>query len=209
MTQLAKGQRQGSVIMVTSSVPAEVKSTLSLSLARVYALADLKVIIIDADLRKPSIANLVNIETELGLLNYLMNASAQNSDLSFGIEKDSLTSLDCVLGAGRAKVPTDQLLSSPSFGNMIEKLRQEYDLVIIDTPPLLPVVDARYAAYHADAVVMPVRWAATSQSDLRGAISMLKPVIGKDVQIHLVLNQNEQAAAGYGYGYGYQGYYGE
>jgi succinoglycan biosynthesis transport protein ExoP len=201
--------RQGSVIMVTSSVPAEGKSTLSLSLARVYALTDLKVIIVDADLRKPSIAGLLEIEPDVGLLDFLMKPSEDEVTAKFSIMRDPLSSLHCILGTGRAKVPTDQLLSSRGFVSIIERLKKNYDIIIIDTAPLLPVVDARYVAHHADAVVMPVRWAATSQGDLRGAIAMLKPAIGNDVHVHLVLNHNEQAAGGYGYGYRYSGYYGE
>jgi polysaccharide biosynthesis transport protein len=201
---------EGAVIMVTSSVPAEGKSNLSLSLARVYAMAGLKTIILDADLRKPTIAGLLDVEVEVGLLDFLMNADDSNLLDNVIVVDDPLTPLNCILGAGRAKVPTDQLLSSPSFGFVIEKLKANFDVVIIDTAPLLPVVDTRYVAIHADAVVMAVRWAATSQSDLRGAISMLTPVLSPQVNVYTVLSQNEQATGGYGYGYGYRysSYYG-
>lgn len=206
-SNMAKSVRQGSVIMVTSSVPAEGKSTLSLSLARVYAMSNLKVVIVDADLRKPSIAAQLNIEPEVGLLDFLANPGEEDVVTKFNIAADPLTKLHCVLGAGRAKVPTDQLISSPSFGSLLEKLRLNYDIIIVDTSPLLPVVDARYVAHHADTIVLPVRWAATSQGDLRGALSVLKPALGAHVEIHLVLNQNEQSTGGYGYGYG--SYYGD
>ncbi len=201
--------RQGSVIMVTSSVPAEGKSTLSLSLARVYAMSNLKVVIVDADLRKPSIAAQLNIDPEVGLLDFLTNPGEEDVATKFSIAADPLTKLHCVLGTGRAKVPTDQLISSPGFGALLEKLRLNYDIIIVDTSPLLPVVDARYVAHHADAIVMPVRWAATSQGDLRAALSVLKPALGANVDIHLVLNQNEQSTGGYGYGYRYGSYYGD
>jgi capsular exopolysaccharide synthesis family protein len=201
--------RQGSVIMVTSSVPAEGKSTLSLSLARVYAMSNLKVVVVDADLRKPSIAEQLNIEPEVGLLDFLINPGEEDVATRFSIAADPLTKLHCVLGTGRAKVPTDQLISSPGFGSLLEKLRLNYDIIVVDTSPLLPVVDARYVAHHADAIVLPVRWAATSQGDLRAALSVLKPALGANVDIHLVLNQNEQSTGGYGYGYRYGSYYGD
>ena len=194
--------------MVTSSVPAEGKSTLSLSLARVYAMTGLKVVIVDADLRKPTIANLMKLDAKVGLLEFLLDPASAKVASDFGISNDPLTKLQGILGEGRAKVPTDQLLSSPSFGAMIDKLRLSYDIVVVDTPPLLPVVDARYVAYHANAIVLPVRWAATSQSDLRAALASLRQIVGSDVTVHLALNQNEQTAGGYGYGYGYGSYYG-
>lgn len=205
----ATAGRQGSVIMVTSSVPAEGKSTLSLSLARVYAMANLKVVLVDADLRKPSIADQLGLEPQIGLLDFLANPMDEDVKSKFNIALDPLSALHCVLGAGRVKVPTDQLISSPSFGHLIEMLKTNYDMIIVDTSPLLPVVDARYVAQYADAVVLPVRWAATSQSDLRAALSVLKPALNRQVSIHLVLNQNEQTSGGYGYGYRYSGYYGE
>ena len=208
-SNIGKPLRHGSVIMVTSSVPAEGKSTLSLSLARVYAMSNLRVVIVDADLRKPSIAEQLNIEPQIGLLDFLTNPGEEEVATKFSIAADPLTKLHCVLGTGRAKVPTDQLISSPSFGSLLEKLRLNYDIIIVDTSPLLPVVDARYVAHHAEAIVMPVRWAATSQGDLRAALSVLRPALAPHVDIHLVLNQNEQSASGYGYSYRYGSYYGE
>ncbi len=208
--QHANFAANGSVIIVTSAVPAEGKSSLSLSLARNYAMNNLKVIIVDADLRKPSLAQNMGLKTSVGIIDFLINPNSANVLSNFGLIRDPLSTLDCILGSGRAKIPTDQLFSSSSFDQLILDMKRMYDIVILDTAPLLPVVDTRYIIHHADAIVMPVRWAMTNQSDVRGALSIMKSIIGKNVNLHLVLSQSEQNTDGYyGYKYRYNGYYGK
>ena len=111
-----------------------------------------------------------------------------------------------VLGAGRSNVPTDQLLSSQVFDTMLNESREAFDVVIIDTSPLAPVVDARYIAHHADAVVMMVRWATTNQGDLRQAVNGLREAITPETDFHTVLSHQQYRQASYRYDGYYAGY---
>lgn len=197
--------KQSNVIMVSSSVPAEGKTSLALALARIYALSGDSTLLIDADLRKPSVADRVGITTEYGLLEYLQKPFDE-SGRTFAASKDPQSPLKLLLGAGRSTVPTDQLLGSSVFDILLEECKRAFDVVIIDTAPLLPVVDSRYIAPHADAVVMTVRWATTNQSDLRAALQGLSEAAAADAHIYTILSHNEQKTSGYSYGYGYGNY---
>ena len=97
------------------------------------------------------------------------------------------------MGAARSDIPTDQLLNSATFEGLLDQARDVYDVVIIDSPPLLPIVDARYIAHNADAVVLLVQWAATSQSDLRAAAAPLRAAMRPEAALLPVLNQQPAA----------------
>ncbi len=105
--------------------------------------------------------------------------------------RDPASPLALIMGAGRSDIPTDQLLNSTTFEALLDQARDVYDIVIIDSPPLLPIVDARYIAHNADAVVLVVRWAATSQSDLRAAVQPLREAMRPQAALIPVLNQQQ------------------
>lgn len=198
------GARRGRCIIVTSSNPAEGKSTTALALARAFAASGRSVLLIDADLRKPSLHKLTSIDTGRGLIDYLTEPEAERETASF-LVPDPLSAAILIPGRGRAHRETDQLLGAPIFARLIEAARSEFDVVIVDTPPILPVVDTRYLAPFADAVVMVVRFALTAQRDLRDAVQILAEVIPPEVPVLSVLN-HEPARQG---GYRYKGYYTE
>lgn len=195
----------GVVIMVTSTIPAEGKSTTALALGRTFALSGKKTLLIDADLRKPSIHRQVGIQPEHGLIDYLRDPSSSEISSSF-YTRDPESSMTLVLGAGRSNVPTDQLLTSDTFGDMLTDSRSAFDVVVIDTSPLAPVVDARYIAHHADAVVMMVRWATTNQGDLRQAVYGLREAMAPETSFHTVLSHQQYRQASYRYDGYYAGY---
>jgi cellulose biosynthesis protein BcsQ len=111
-----------------------------------------------------------------------------------------------VLGAGRSNVPTDQLISSAPFDASVKEAQRSFDIVVIDTSPLLPVVDARYIAHYADAVVMPVRYATTSQADLRSAVQSLTEAMNPEADFYTVLSHQQFQQAAYKYDGYYLGY---
>ncbi len=198
---------QGKVILITSSLPDEGKTTTALALARTYAISGRKTLLIDADLRKPSLHRHLGYEPQTGFLDYLRNGDNDELRGTF-YARDPASPLALIMGAARSELPTDQLLTSARFETLLQQAREVYDVIIIDTPPLLPVVDARYVAHYADAVVVLVKWAATSQSDLRAAIQPLAGAMKSGAALLPVLGQvperRHQPDYGYsGYGPGY------
>jgi len=194
----------GIVIMVTSASPSEGKSTLALSITRAYALAGHKTLLIDCDLRKPSIHRQLNLEPSSGLLEYLTHAVNEDALPSI-MTVDDESGAQVVLGARRSDIATDSLLSSTTFSRLISAARTTFDIVVLDTPPVGPVVDGLYLAKHADSIVFVVRWASTSQHDVRHAVSLLQGAKKPEAEILSVLNQQEISKSAYSGKYG--GYY--
>ena len=179
---------RGRIILVSSALSGEGKTTSALALARTYALAGKRTLLIDADLRKPSVHRQLGYEPDVGFLDYLRNPETSGLTGSF-YARDPASPLALIMGAARSDVPTDQLLNSATFETLLDQARDVYDIVIIDSPPLLPIVDARYIAHNADAVVLVVRWAATSQTDLRAAVQPLRAAMRPEAALIPVLNQ--------------------
>ena len=190
----------GRVVVVTSSVGGEGKTTTALSLARAWALAGKSTLVIDADLRKPSLHRHVGAEPAAGLLEYLQSSDPALADAGFHV-KDPLSPASLILGSGHSDTPTDQLLSSAMFADLLSKARDFHDIVIIDTPPILPVVDGRYVLAHADAAVLAVRWASTGQREVRAAMQEIAPVLPPQAALLPVLTRCGEGAARYGEGY--------
>jgi capsular exopolysaccharide synthesis family protein len=128
-------------IVVTSSLPREGKSTTAINLALTLANAGSRVALVDADLRRPSIAEYLGLEGEVGLTTVLIGqANLQDAIQPWG--KGSLH----VLPSGQVPPNPSELLGSRSMANLLEQLASQYDIVLIDTPPLLPVTDAAILA---------------------------------------------------------------
>ena len=196
--------RDSPVILITSTVPNEGKTTTALALARTYALAGRNVLLIDADLRKPGLNHFLGVEPSSGFLEYLRNPD-QEILLEESCAIDPFLNFTVVLGKGRSATPTDQLVSSIEFEGVVRAGRQEFDITIIDSPPLLPVVDGRYLAKYADAVVMVVRWASTSQTELRTVRKQLRESMSSQAALLAVLSHQEggrRRKYAYYYGYG-------
>ncbi|PKP69294.1 MAG: hypothetical protein CVT82_11680 [Alphaproteobacteria bacterium HGW-Alphaproteobacteria-4] len=199
----AEGEaKEGRVIVVTSSIPAEGKSTTALALARAFAQANRRVLLIDADLRKPTLHKLLGFQSAHGLADWLQDPS----DEALGQElivKDSISTVSLALGAGRAHAETDQLLGGGAFATLMQMARGAFDITIIDTPPLLPVVDARYLVGYGDTLVMVVRFGVTGQSDVRSAMAILNDSKNPGTEVIAALNHQPGSAKSYRY----SGYY--
>lgn len=187
------------VIAVTSAMSGEGKSVTALSLARTYASAGKRVLLIDADLRNPSQWRQIDHDPNHGFLDYLSNPSEFGGDVSDFYVADPKSNTGMILGRGRAGIPTDQLLHSSAFESFIANARESMDIVLIDTSPIVPVVDARYVIPLADAVVMVVRHASTSQSYIREAYTQIADTAGERVRVFTVLNCDEKKLKAYGY----------
>src|SRR5690606_1899754 len=143
-------QAPGAVIMVTSALAGEGKTTVALSLARAYALSGRSVILLDCDMRKPALHSHLGVTDSTGLVDVL-TVKVTDSDLSRILVDDPRSDVTSIGGSRRAGLPTDQLFATRSFGQIIESARASFDYVVIDAPPIEPVVDGMYLARHADA----------------------------------------------------------
>jgi len=194
----------GKVVMISSTAPDEGKSTLALALTRSYALSGRRVLLIDCDLRKPSLHRHLNIEPSHGLMDYLDGGA---DDFAAIISSDTLTNATIVVGARLSDLPTDQLLTSAAFARLIAAARRTFEVVVIDTPPVGPVVDGLYVAPFSDAIVFVTRWASTSQIDAKQALASLMQVKSPHAELIAVINQQDQPRSAYRRKY--KGYYAE
>lgn len=194
------------VILVSSSLPNEGKSTIALSLARAYALTGQRTLLIDCDLRKPSLNKYLALEPSHDFLDYLRQGP-NTAGLPAMTMNDPLSGLTVLLGGRRSDVPTDELVMSERMSRVLAGARKHFDYIILDTPPVEPVVDALYLARHADAIVFVLRWANTPQSSAKRAFAALQESKRPDANIVTILNQQERAKiAGYS---SYSNYYDE
>lgn len=184
-------------VMVTSSSPGEGKTTFCLSLARSQALSGHKVLLIDADLRRPRIARLLDIAANGKDLSAILTGTC---DLAHVVRKDSLVaSLDIIPAFGRTPNAQD-LLSSKQMKKFMTEVREKYDLVIVDTPPILAVADAAMIARVVDTNLFIVKWAETARDTVTQALKQLKTFDCRAAGV--ILNQvNFSELASYGEGY--------
>ena len=164
--QMADVDDPAKVVLVTSSVPQEGKSTVALSLAYSAVKAGLRTAIIDGDLRHPSVSRFFGLEKSPGLVDLLTGTGS--------LEKSILTAngLTVVPAGSKSQNPPD-LLGSARMKSLVEKLRETHDYVIIDTPPVGPVIDAKVAMQLADKVIFVVRWQTTTREMVAQSIDGL------------------------------------
>lgn len=206
LRRTGQGAGTGKVIMITSALAGEGKTTLALGLARTYAQSGRKTLLIDADLRKPSLHTHLDHLPSAGFADYLRD-SGKEAALQDFYARDPASSLAMILGAARSQTATDQLLTSETFTKILDQAREVYEMTIIDTPPLLPVVDARYIAPYVDAAVLAAKWGSTNQGDVRASAEALRLALPNTALVVSCLTraQNTRGAeAGYsGYGEDY------
>jgi len=179
---------RGQVIALTSAASGEGKTTLALALARAYALSGRTTLLIDCDLRAPGLHKHFNGVLRQGLRDLLANR-AKPEGLASLVAKDPLTEATLIGGATLSDIPTDQLLAGSAFARLIEAARTSFEIVILDTPALGHVVDALYAAPHADMLVFLTRSASTSQTDARKALEALNRTARPGTPLIAALNQ--------------------
>jgi len=156
------------VILITSSVSEEGKTTVAVALSRMLAQAGQNVVLIDCDLRHPNVHNLVQIPNEEGLIDVLTN-KAQDNDI---IVKDPKTPM-FVVPAGRIHDDSAFQLGSHQFRNFIERLKVSFDTIILDSAPLIPVSDTKLVARLADKTIMIIRWEHTKREVVRLGVKFL------------------------------------
>lgn len=206
------GDEKSKVIMVTSSLQAEGKSITAINLAISYAQTNRRVLIVDCDLRRPKLARLLQIKNSVGLSNVLMEPSL----LDEAILSTGLPDLDVILSGDIPPNPSE-LLSSPRMARFIEELKQKYDMIILDTPPVNVVIDAVVLSPLTEGVVFLIRANYTERGAVIHAVEQLE--YAKAKILGFVLNGVDFGITSYGYdkrhyrrygryGYGRYGRYG-
>lgn len=193
------------IIMVTSSLPDEGKTVFALSLARSVAKSGGRSLLIDCDLRRPSMAKILNIDPTPGLLAVFDGTK----DLSKVIKVDEPSGMHFIAVASGTPNPQD-LLGSNQMKSFLDSLRDQYDLIVLDTPPILAVSDGIVLSHLVDTTIFLVRWAKTPRTVVLGALKTLRTVGGNVAGVVLSrVNLRQHAHYGYGDPGYYYGYYGE
>jgi capsular exopolysaccharide synthesis family protein len=191
------------VILVTSCVPGEGKTTVSTNLAVAFAQHDKKVIIVEADMRRPRMRHAFDVPNKIGLCNVLAGSHSSEEAILHGVQ---VATLD-VLPAGPHPPMPSEMLGSKAFEELLQKFRTNYDVVIIDSPPALLVTDAVSISAKSDSVVWVTQAGVVTRQALSRAADLIErngmPVIG------FVVDRMSKKVAGFGYKYDNYGSYSE
>ena len=201
------GEGESRVVVVTSSLRGEGKSITAINLALSFAEADKRVLLIDCDMRRPKLSRLLSLSAPAGLSNLLLDAGLlDKSILSY------YGSIDVIL-AGDIPPNPSELLGSERMKKLLDLMREKYDCIILDTPPINMVTDAVVLAPQTDGVLFVIRADQSERGAVMHAVDQLE--YAKVKLLGFVLNGVDLEKTSYGYGkyrykrykkYGYYGY---
>ncbi|HEY0181297.1 MAG TPA: polysaccharide biosynthesis tyrosine autokinase [Rhodopila sp.] len=164
------GDVRPKIVMVTSALPREGKSVFAAALARNAAAAGWRVLLIECDFGCPSLAAQFRIKQTAGLSDVLTGAM-------LGDDRDVISEPEPrlhLITAGHSKANSQEMLASERLKALLASLRRDYDLVLLDTPPVLPVADALVLAQQVDTTLLVVRWEKTSRGAAQDAVRLLR-----------------------------------
>jgi capsular exopolysaccharide synthesis family protein len=202
-----RGKRPLKVILVTSSVPGEGKSTFAISLAQAAANSGARTLLVDCDLRRPSVHKALGIASRQlpghGILNLLKGGAGAQEDVLVHQE----SGVELMLSGGSTDNP-QALLQSPAMRRYLSEMRDQYDCVVIDSPPILLASDASVLSHLADATLLAVRWEKTPRHVALNGLKVLRSNGGFIAGTILTqVNLRKQATYGFGdLGYYYKSY---
>lgn len=200
------GEGDSRVIVVTSSLQSEGKSITAINLALSFAEADKKVLLVDCDLRRPKIGRLLSVSSFAGLSNLLLDPSLIQKPIF-----KKFNDIDVLLSGDIPPNPSE-LLGSARMKKLLDQMREKYDCIILDTPPINMVTDAVVLAPQTDGVLFVVRANQSERGAVIHAVDQLEYTHAK--LLGFVLNGIDLEKTSYGYGkYRYRkykkyGYYG-
>lgn len=189
------------VILVTSSMPSEGKSTTAINIALALAETEKSVILVDGDLRRPSLHKYLDLVGTVGFSTVLSGAAS----LDEALQKTRFPGLT-VLTSGAIPPNPSELLGSQSARKLLNELRAKFDYVIVDSSPLLAITDAAILAAGADGVLIMARYGHTKREQLSHAVGSLESV-GAPLLGAVFTMTPTRGRAGYSYNYGYYGEY--
>jgi capsular exopolysaccharide synthesis family protein len=189
-------------LAITSALPREGKSTTSICLARTAALQGWRVLLIDCDLRRPGVTGMFADTPRTGLLDVIFG----DRSLADAVVRDSISGADLLLLPKTSAAGLDvnaaadrDIFGSEIFGRLIAEAKARYDLVILDTAPVLPVADTRVLAQKVDGVVCIARWKQTPRRAVAHALRILESLNANVIGVVLTrVDMTEQAATAYG-----------
>ncbi len=191
-------------LMLTSTGPNEGKSVSTLALADILARGGQKVVLVDADMRNPSALGLLDMKAEAGLSNYL-----SGQDEAASLILPTTTPDLSVLGAGPPPPNAAELLAGPRFRKLIAQLLEQYDHVLVDSPPVLGLADAPLLSTSVEGVVLAVEANRYKLRAVANSIARLRSANARMLGAVVTKVDQRNSAYGYGYGYGYGYRYGE
>lgn len=190
--------RNHKVIGITSTIPGEGKSTVASNLAELIAHSGKRVILLDGDLRNPTLTRALAPDAKAGLLEVLNNQISLNEVINV----DDETGLGFVPALLKSRVVhTNEILASEALKNLIDRLRDAYDYIIVDLPPLAPVVDVRAATKIVDSYIYVIEWGQTRKNFVQQQLAAAPEL--HDLLLGVVLNKADIRVMGR-----YEEYYG-
>ena len=163
-----KGKGSNKIIGFTSALPNEGKSTIAAAVAQLAAKVGARVIIVDCDLRIPSLSRRWAPNASVGITDVISGARS----LDEIVWKDPVTNLFFLPAVQTAPLFASEVLGSESIKRLIDRLRERFDFVIVDLPPLVPIVDARAAAHLVDCMILVIEWGRTGIDVVRHALDL-------------------------------------
>lgn len=191
--------KNGNLIMITSALPGEGKTFTAINLAMSIAMElDHTVMLVDADVARPSVLNTLGLQPSPGFLDVLVDQSIELSDVLLRTNVERLT----VLPSGMQHDRATELLASDAMTGLLNDMANRYQdrIIVFDSPPLLMTTEAPVLASHMGQVVVVVRAEVTSRRDVQEALGTIK---GCPVKLMLLNQARTASRPGYGYGYGY------
>lgn len=181
-------------IVITSSEQGEGKSTTAANLALSLAQGEKKVVLIDCDLRKPSIHKKFKVSNATGLSDVLIGKELLSNTLKRRGENLF------ILTSGKIPPNPSEMLSSKAMSNLLEELKEDFDYIIIDTPPIQAVTDSQILSTKVDGTLLVIRAKETKRESVHNAVNLLKKVNAHI--IGTVLNGVDNDSGNYYYYYG-------
>lgn len=193
---------EGKIILITSSLPNDGKSLISVNVASIFAISGKKTLLIGYDLRKPSLHKIFGLNATHGLTSYMVG----RYELDDVLQATEFNNFD-VLVAGPVPPNPSELIDSDKNRALLKELKKRYDYIILDTPPVNLIADAQCLAKESDINLFVVRSEQTNKAAFK--ISLAELIERNDVKVHFVFNDIKTVAQKYGYGARYdKGYYG-
>jgi polysaccharide biosynthesis transport protein len=194
-------------VAITSALPGEGKSTVSICLARTAALQGWKVLLIDCDLRRPGLTAAMGVDAQAGLIQVLSGAVS----LEQAVVRDEASGAGLLLLPGKTDA-TNDVFGSSAMDRLLAQLKHSYDLIVLDTAPVLPVADSRILAAKADSVIVAANWNKTPKRAVQSALKILDAMGARVAGVTLTrVDMEKQARSTYGdveyYSKAYRGYY--